>query len=255
MIVRVKNFASVNKPIMVNFLINSVFLVDECSMISSRMFQMIYNVCETKNPNINCGGIQLIFVGDFYQLPPVPNKDYDDEGKFCFESEDFSSVFPHSIVLKSIIRQKEEQLKKAVNNIYKGNLTQETHQLMEGLSRPLPPDPNSLKLFSKNEYVDDYNRSCILNFPGELHEFVARDTISNKESDFSSITAPRVLWLKKGCPVTLVRNLSDTLVNGLRGTVEAIDEDGPIVRFPSLNLVTRIPKVKFTGKIKRSLFS
>lgn len=100
--------------------------------------------------------MQLIFVGDFYQLPPVPNKEYDDKGKFCFESEDFSSVFPHSIVLKNITRQKEEQLIKAVNNIYKGNLITETRQPLERfLQTPIP----------SNWYVDDYNRSCILNFP------------------------------------------------------------------------------------------
>ncbi len=39
------------------------------------------------------GGIQLIFSGDFYQLPPVGNRDEPETQQFCFESDDWNSVF------------------------------------------------------------------------------------------------------------------------------------------------------------------
>jgi ATP-dependent DNA helicase PIF1 len=40
------------------------------------------------------GGLQLVFSGDFYQLPPVGDKDDPDTSKFCFESEFWFTTFP-----------------------------------------------------------------------------------------------------------------------------------------------------------------
>ena len=93
--------------------------------------------------------------------------------------------------------------------------------------------------------VDDYNRQCMLDFPGQLYEFQSSDTGNTRE--LSNLTAPRVLWLKISSPVILLRNLSGKLVNGLRGTVHDINEEGVTVEFPTLQLTTVIPKVKFTG--------
>jgi len=58
--------------------------VDACSMLSKKTFETIA-VCSRKS-----GKVQLIFVGDFLQLPPVANLDYDDGGEFCFQSRQFS---------------------------------------------------------------------------------------------------------------------------------------------------------------------
>ena len=53
------------------------------------------------------GGIQLIFSGDFYQLPPVGNRDEPETQQFCFESDDWNSVFHRDcqIELVKIFRQ------------------------------------------------------------------------------------------------------------------------------------------------------
>ncbi|XP_060604230.1 uncharacterized protein LOC132757057 [Ruditapes philippinarum] len=50
----------------------------------------------------------------------------------------------------------------------------------------------------------------------------------------------------KGAPVMLLRNLSDKLVNGLRGTVVDITESGPVVEFPSLNMKMPMEKITFS---------
>ena len=216
-------------------------------MISARTFDNIYAMCKIKDTGICFGGMQVIFTGDFFQLPPVPSPEYNDDGKYCFESKYFWKAFPHRVLLSQIIRQSELPLIKAVNEIYQGELTPESLDFIMRLNRPLHEGAgHSFKLFSKNEYVDDFNRSCLLDFPGDIHEFLSLDTGSDL-SKLSKITAPHTLWLKKGCPVTLLRNLSDSLVNGLCGTVEDIDQAGPVIRFQSLDMVTRVPKVKFSG--------
>ncbi|XP_060571759.1 uncharacterized protein LOC132729940 [Ruditapes philippinarum] len=115
---------------------------------------------------------------------------------------------------------------------------------IESLQRPLEKDDNCIKLFSRNEQVDDYNRQCIVDFPGELYEYKSTDEGDRKF--LNKILAPQTLWLKKGAPVMLLRNLSDKLVNGLRGTVVDITESGPVVEFPSLNMKMPMEKITFS---------
>ena len=65
------------------------------------------------------------FVGDFFQLPPLPSPEYNDDGKDCFDIKKFQRSFPNRVELSQIVRQREEQLMKAVNEIYHGDLTPE----------------------------------------------------------------------------------------------------------------------------------
>ncbi|WAR26397.1 PIF1-like protein, partial [Mya arenaria] len=58
--------------------------------------------------------------------------------------------------------------------------------------------------------------------------------------------APKKLWLKKGAPIILIRNLTGKLVNGLQGTVHDITENGLIIDFPSCKLKVPIEKMKFS---------
>lgn len=46
-----------------------VLIVDECSMLSQRQFELLEKVCATKNKNLPFEGMQVILCGDFYQLP------------------------------------------------------------------------------------------------------------------------------------------------------------------------------------------
>ena len=63
-------------------------VVDEVSMMSKKLFEALDKIGRTiREINKPFGGIQLIFLGDFYQLPPV-RKDHDmDTDKYCFESD------------------------------------------------------------------------------------------------------------------------------------------------------------------------
>ncbi|XP_053402931.1 ATP-dependent DNA helicase PIF1-like [Mercenaria mercenaria] len=114
------------------------------------------------------------------------------------------------------------------------------------LKRPLPKDAYSdcVKLFSRNDQVDDFNRQSIVEFPGQLYEFKSDDEGDLKY--LNKILAPETLWLKIAAPVILLRNLSDRLVNGLRGNIYDITDSGPIVEFPSLNLKMPLEKVRFS---------
>lgn len=85
------------------------------------------------------------------------------------------------------------------------------------LDRPLLNEEKYIHLFARNDDVDLFNYNNLQNLPGELKLFKAKDERS--EHYLNKFLAAKNLGLKTGCPVMLVRNLSDTLVNGLRGTV------------------------------------
>ena len=80
----------------------NMLIIDEISMMSKRTFEMLEYVLRLKDPGRRFGGIQVILVGDFMQLPPVRNKRYGEEGEFCFTHSLFP---PHSIILEEIMRQ------------------------------------------------------------------------------------------------------------------------------------------------------
>lgn len=116
---------------------------------------------------------------------------------------------------------------------------------MKSLKRPLPDACKSIKLFPQNDRVDDYNRSCLLDFHGQMYEFKAVDT--GTISALDTVTAPKTLWLKEGCPVILLQNMTDELVKCLTGRVSSL-RNGPVMEFDN-GMTRSIPKVKFSGKL------
>jgi hypothetical protein len=49
------------------------------------------------------GGIQTLLVGDYYQLSPVPNMQYNDRGIRSFEHPSFRRIVSHTIVLAEVV--------------------------------------------------------------------------------------------------------------------------------------------------------
>ena len=86
-------------------------------MISEKTFETIERACRVKCPNKLFGGLQVIFVGDFYQLSPVVNNLYGDNGNFCFQSPFFKKVFQHTVGLTKNNRQADEKLIKVITEV------------------------------------------------------------------------------------------------------------------------------------------
>lgn len=226
-----------------------ILIIDEISMLSKKMFECLNEVCSIKDESKAFGGMQLVLCGDFSQLPPVPNAMYNDEGRYCFECEFFSKVIPHTIVLSEVLRQRDNLFIKVLQEVSTGVLSQDSVDFVRHLDRPLhlEDDKDSVKLFATNDQVDDFNRQNLLKMSGSVYEFVSEDT--GKTAYLNHVLAPHKLWLKVGAPVILLRNISDKLVNGLRGEVLNISEEGPFVAFHSVGIKVPIKKVKFTGNL------
>ena len=117
-----------------------LLIIDEVSMLSLKLLLIINKLAKKiyNRPDLPFGGLQIIFTGDFYQLPPVNTNDEDKEASmFCFEHPIWNELFTkeNQISLKTIFRQNEKELIKALNYIRKGKITKSTLALLESRIR------------------------------------------------------------------------------------------------------------------------
>ena len=151
-----------------------VLIVDEVSMMSDEFFDVIDEVFKAgvsiARQDTSCqtqpfGGMQIVFVGDFYQLPPVSK---DKVVGYCFQHPLWNTLFP----LKQIVqlttqhRQVDEQFSSALNNIRSGTITKENIEMFRNMTEPqrvYNKDENggleALKLFPHNESVNTENQN------------------------------------------------------------------------------------------------
>jgi ATP-dependent DNA helicase PIF1 len=127
------------------------------------------------NPN-PFGGIQLVFSGDFFQLPPVGDKDEPDTQRFCFESEDWNTVFrPHcQIQLIKIFRQTDETYSTILNQIREGKIRRKSNDLiLQYVGRPFAADlvVEPTKLFPTRVKVENINNTKMSALQSDEKEF------------------------------------------------------------------------------------
>jgi len=112
-----------------------ILVVDEVSMLSFALFNMLNNIGKQLRKSVKpFGGIQVIFSGDFYQLPPVGNKETPDTMRFCFESEEWNTVFPrrqNQIPLIKIFRQADPVYASILNQIREGKIKRKSLDILE----------------------------------------------------------------------------------------------------------------------------
>jgi len=146
-------------------------IVDEVSMMSKRLFDVLDTVGKFIR---NChsrpfGGIQLVFCGDFYQLPPVGvSTEHPDNARFCFESESWFATFPieNHIQLKQIFRQNDPVYCEILNQVREGRITRRTDEILRSrvgvtlpdVSEDGTPQTKPTILYSTRARADEINR-------------------------------------------------------------------------------------------------
>ena len=233
-----------------NILNTDALIIDEISMLSKKQFEQVEFICRNIRENEYLfGGIQLIGVGDFFQLPPVPDNLKEDAGDYAFISHSFDKVFVHKFTLETVKRQTQLDFIKAVNDVSRGNLPHDSLCLIKRLSRPLPPGDEPIRLCARNFDCYIFNSCKLMEMDGEEHVFKALDDGDIRKLE--TIPAQKILHLKIGCPVMLLKNLSSKLVNDLRGTVTKVKPESETicVDFTLLN------KEIFSAEVKKEIFT
>ena len=220
-----------------------VVMIDEVSMLSKKIYEQLELVCRTaRNVNFTFGGIQLVATGDFFQLPPVSNPYQQDNGEFCFTSHIWKVMMTHHVQFDNIHRQSDNMLIQAIKEAAVGNISEESNMYLHTLTRPLN-EQHTVHLFATKYLAEIYNAEELDKHPGESICYTATD--SGVLRAVKTIRAPKILAIKIGCPVMLIMNFNDMLVNGLQGTVEKAEPEQIDVFFPQLNISHTFSKHTF----------
>jgi ATP-dependent DNA helicase PIF1 len=235
-----------------------VLIWDEMSMSSQRLLNLVNMIHKITSQNtLPFGGVQVVLVGDFWQLKPIPSSL--DAGIPIYESKLFNDVFPHRFELTRILRQEESEhrLIEALDVLRMGRCDDETEKYLRSLSREFDSceDVQPVHIYFKRLPVEVHNLSILAALPGSKLTFESTDT---GNAQLLNNTVPAVLYLKPGCKVMLLYNVSNQLKNGICGQFVGVDvgEDGLLVRFPKVGTVTLRRKTWFkydsTGRTQGS---
>jgi ATP-dependent DNA helicase PIF1 len=252
-----------------------VLIVDEVSMMSKKIFEMLDLIGKTiKKSNKPFGGIQLIFSGDFYQLPPVGNKDEPETGQFCFESEIWLKTFTtaNHIQLIKIFRQTDPVYSAILNQLREGRLKRSSVNILEqqvnktfatdaiAMPTKLYPVRNKVEQINNGEMekltgdIKTYESQFLLNLPMTANEQLTRALFTEDQIETelnyiqNNLICDRDLQLKPGAQVMCVVNIElsngTILCNGSQGIVTRINElKLPVVRYNNGGEVTMTPHV------------
>jgi len=107
----------------------NILIIDEVSMMNAPLFELLEEIARLVRQNEKpFGGIQVIFLGDFYQLPPVGKTEQ--EQKFCFESPIWINVIEKTVILREIMRQKDPIFQKILQEVRIGEPSMETIEIL-----------------------------------------------------------------------------------------------------------------------------
>jgi ATP-dependent DNA helicase PIF1 len=158
-----------------------VLIVDEVSMMSKRIFDVLNNVGKRvrKCYQSPFGGLQVVFVGDFFQLPPVSTKEpLEGEDLFCFESDEWLQTFPleNHIVLKTVFRQDDVVFRRILGNIRMGDVIPEDVAILNKYkNRPFDYEKYQgivpTKLYPTKHKVDKVNSEMFRKLDGDSYTF------------------------------------------------------------------------------------
>lgn len=195
-------------------------VIDEVSMLDGDLFDKLEAIGRRMlDPARPFGGLQLILVGDFFQLPPVSRGP--ERCSFLFQAACYGRVVARSIVLREVFRQKHEGFVALLNEMRKGSLSAASVRLLqEKASRgraeaAAASTAASLKLFPQNEPADRENFSRLSQLTSPTHTYICDEAGAKMDG----CLAPPTLELKLAARVLLLKNLDTQLVNGSRGVV------------------------------------
>lgn len=156
-----------------------VLIVDEVSMMSHKMFDILDQIGRiTRKISKPFGGIQLVFTGDFFQLPPIQDADDPTSGEFCFQNPKWVKTFKSDscIELRTFFRQTDPQYISILQEVRRGSISEENIKLLQTrLMRGKPVETKNgvvpTKLFPVRAKVDTINETSYQNLEGDEHVY------------------------------------------------------------------------------------
>lgn len=195
-----------------------VLIIDEVSMLDGNTLLLVDVVCRTVRASHEpFGGLQVVVVGDFFQLPPVGN---DGEVTFAFDSEAWRNAEFTTCYLSEQHRQQDKKFLKILSAMRSGDVNDDHRQQLA--ERYASSSGVLTKLFPHNADVDRLNANELAKLPGKEMVFIMRHHGAKPlvEQIMRGCLSPERLALKHGAKVMLTKNNPEQgYVNGSIGEI------------------------------------
>lgn len=212
-----------------------LLIIDEVSMVRCDMLDAIDTILRhfRNKPLLPFGGVQVLFIGDLYQLPPVvPDAEWQMlseyySSTFFFSAKVMEQAPPLYIELKKIYRQNEQVFIDILNRIRNNEVLHDDLVLLNEHYQPnfKGEDGEYIVLTTHNRKADEINARRLADMPGKVYRFEGKI-----DGDFSDKALPTelLLQLKVGAQVMFLKNdlaQPRRYYNGKLATVKEIDEE------------------------------
>ena len=214
-------------------------VIDEVSMINAEIMKAIDQILRyATRMDIPFGGKQMLLFGDLYQLPPVANPQvrryFDDRygGVFFFNAPGIKRCNLEVREMKHIFRQKDPVFIEILNGVRDGSITDDKLDLLNERADTSPEEDMAVIIAPTKDVVTRINEEYLNGIPEKMYTYEAVVTGDIKENEFP---APRILRLKVGARVMMLKNDSDSTstrpgesrrwANGTLGQVSRLSED------------------------------
>ena len=237
-----------------------LLIIDEISMVRADMLDVIDKILGVvrQKPYLPFGGVQVILIGDTFQLPPIAdNEEWSILSQFYktpffFSSKVIEQNTPLYIELKKIYRQNEQEFIDLLNRVRVNQVTQNDFSILNAKYNPTFSGNGNdyIILATHNKIVNETNLTKLNQLETELYTFEANETgifpDKHKPTD-------HYLKLKVGAQIMFVKNDTGIIkryYNGKIGKIKELQESSIIVIFDNESEVeverTEWENIKYT---------
>lgn len=214
-----------------------LLVIDEISMVRADVLDAVDAILRSvrRKPYQPFGGLQVLYIGDMFQLPPVVRQQEKAllesvyESPFFFDAMVVKEEEPLLIELKKIYRQQDETFISILNNIRNNSATEDDLQALHDHFNPhfIPDrDAGFITLTSHNFQADDINKREMERLPSLPYKIEA---VIEKDFPDNAYPVDKMLQLKEGAQIMFIKNdkgESRRYYNGKIGLVEKIEDGG-----------------------------
>jgi hypothetical protein len=235
-----------------------LLIIDEVSMLRADLLDaMDWTLRNVRRNNEAFGGVQVLFIGDLLQLPPVVKQEewqilrtyY--QGIFFFNARVLQEIKPLYIELSTIYRQQDQAFIQVLNHLRNNQITHEDIEILNQYVEPhfdVAKNEGYITLTTHNAKADQINAKALLALPGKTWCFAAEIT-----GDYPKHLFPieEILELKVGAQVMFIKNdlsFDKHYFNGKMGIVESLNDQEITVCFTEEKKTIVVEKFEWANK-------
>lgn len=234
-----------------------ILVLDEISMLDGTLLDMVDLIAKTvRQSKEPFGGIQVVFVGDFFQLPPISRQG--SMVRYSFESRAWENTRPLICYLSEQHRHADELLSGLLSAIRTNEVEEEHFTLLSEQNEIAYAEVEPTKLYTHNADVDSVNETHLKALSGHARRFSmsGKGQKNVQQTLMKSCLSPSVLELKEDAMVMCTKNNFEAgYVNGTLGRIRYFDADDgfPVIETANKSSIKITPSTWTVAEDKKVL--